>query len=145
MRGPTEGVPRNIAWPFLRRNILTPQDDDDENGRSPLPEFQDENLVIQFNPHNYRIQYEVGTSESFYYGKRSRSQGMSGMASLTEERKAKFEDKFVKNAKWMAGMSLDDVNAKKAEFHRLANAEPSADVDETKLKNEPEDHTMAGT
>ena len=119
MRDWTEGVPHSICWPFLRRNLPQDADNEEDFGKNYLPLHGEDGLAIRISPNNYRLLWDVGTSDFWVHDKRVRARGLKGMARLSEGRKSKFEEKFVKNAKWMAGMSLDDVNKMKADFGDL--------------------------
>ena len=143
MRDWTEGVPPNISWPFLKRNLPKDFDTDEDDGVTFLPQVSDEFLGVRVTPKNYHLQWEVGTSDRWFYNRKHRGRGMSGMISLSDTRKAALEAKFVKNAKWMAGMSLDDVNSKKAEFQKLGYGETKVETEDGKPKAEPEDQPMA--
>jgi paired amphipathic helix protein Sin3a len=142
MRDWTEGVPHSIQWPYLKRNLPRDTDSEDEPNESHVPLYGEEGLEIRISPHNYRLLYEVGTTDWWVHSQHIRSRGLKGRSSVEEERKSKFEDKFVQNAKWMAGLSLDEVNQLKAEFARLADG--SSPVGEEKGKAPEEDVEMDG-
>jgi paired amphipathic helix protein Sin3a len=140
----TEGVPRNINWPFLQRT-LRDLDPDEEDASNFYPQYTHEGLQIHIEPKNYHILWERSTEDRWYYGKKQRARATGGMSLLTEERKSKFEDRFIKNNNWMGGMSLDDVNGKREDFEKIKNPEAlDATVDGTRPKTESEDQTMEG-
>ena len=143
MRDWTEGVPHTIHWPFLRRNIPNLESEDDF-GKAFLPFFNEDGLCVRIAPETYRLMWEKFTTDWWVHERKVRSRGMKGMVNLMEQRKSKFEEKFIENARWMAGLSLDSVNKKKAEFHQLVHGEAPA----TKQAEEGEsnkDTTMGGT
>ena len=123
MRDWTEGVPHDIRWPYLRRNLPRAPESEEEFNRNYLPFMGEEGLEIRISPSNYRIIYENGTADWWVQDRKVRSRGLKGLPAANDERKSKFEEKFVKNAKWMANTSLDEVDKKKAEFNKLAQTE----------------------
>ena len=123
MRDWTEGVPHEIRWPYLRRNLPRDPESEEEFNKDYLPFRGEEGLEIRIAPNNYRLLYEVHTTDWWLQGRKVRARGQKGMPAASEERKAKFEEKFVKNAKWMANVSLDEVDRKKAEYNKLAQIE----------------------
>jgi paired amphipathic helix protein Sin3a len=122
MIDPTEGVPNEIAWPILRRN--RPRDAEGEKESSnDLPPHWNEGLQIRILPSSFRILYEVGTADGFVQSKKMRRRGLSGMNALQQERKTKFEQKFVTNPKWMEGLSADEIEQANRAHQRLVDGE----------------------
>ena len=123
MRDWTEGVPHAIRMPYLRRNIPRAPESEEEFNSNYLPFVGEEGLEIRISPNNYRLLYETGTTDWWVQDPRVRSRSQKGLSAANDDRKSKFEEKFVKNAKWMANASLDEVDRKKAEFNKLAQTE----------------------
>lgn len=147
MRDWTEGVGHNVSWPFLRRNI--PKDVDDEDlGKVFLPVAHDESLTVRVSPNNYRLIWDKGTSDWWVHDRIVQMRGLSGMQSLKDERKAKFEERFVKNENWKNGLSKEEVRKTEAAFATEPYDKPAAAAEgvEEKIveaKAELEDEAMA--
>ena len=116
--GWTEGVPHRIRWPFMRRNI--PKDVDAEGeAREYLPLIGHDQLTFDINPANYQLLYSPNTTDWWIHGSYIRGTGASGLALINEERKARFDAKYVNTEKWTAGLSQDEMNSVKATFGQL--------------------------
>lgn len=118
-------------------------DPEEEFGKKWLPLHAEENLTITISP-KYRMLWDPNTSENWVHDDKVRAIGTKGMSALIEDRKAKFEEKFVKNAKWMADMNFDDVNKKKAEFNNLVQGEVSSEQAPAPPANLDDDEIMGG-
>ncbi len=125
----TEGVPHSISWPFLRRNFpgkhLTPEDDPSSQ---LLPKHNQDGLVVRIYPGNYNLAYDSGTTDWWVHDKKMQARGLRGYERAKEERSARFQEKFARNAKWMEGMSLDDVEGKKMEWRIFVKGEEELDL-----------------
>ena len=111
MRDQTEGVPQHKTWlPYLRRNLPPVLDTLEEYNRIySNPQNNQDGLQMRINSENYHLQYEPFSADWFVHDDTVRKMGLSGIREVSEERKQKFEDKFVKNPRWMAGMSKEEV------------------------------------
>lgn len=141
--GWTEGVPHCIRWPFLRRNI-TKDAEIEEDAREYLPLLGHETLTFDISPVNYRLLYNPNTSDWWLHSKNMRATGITGLSLISEERTSQFEAKFVKNEKWMAGLSQHEINSMRAIFGELDDAA----IATTQLAEDPriagEDVEMGG-
>ncbi len=126
-RDPTEGVP--LSWPFLKRT-LPPKLDEEEYNRVFTPQWSSEGLVIRICLSSYRILFDPGTEDWWAHSEQVRAKGREGVEATREERKGKFEEKFVMNNSWMRGLSRDEVDRKNEEFRRWIRDGPAAAVKE---------------
>ena len=123
MRDWTEGVPHEIRSPFLRRNLPKDLETEEDFNKEYLPYVGEEGLEIRVSPNNYRLIYEIGTTDWWVHDKKVRVRGEKGMPAAKEERRKKFAEKFVEKPKWMANMGPEEIEKKKAEYSQLAQAE----------------------
>ena len=133
MRDQTEGVPQHKTWlPYLRRNLPPVLDNLEEYNRIySNPQNNQDGLQMRINLENYHLQYEPLSADWFVHDDTVRKMGLSGIREVSEERRKNFVDKFVKNARWMAGMSKVEIQKRIEETASLikggANAvEPEA-------------------
>ena len=68
-----------------------------------------ENLQMRINQENYHLQYEPFTEDWFVHDDVVRRVGVSGMKTVTAERKQKFLDRFAENPKWKAETSKEEA------------------------------------
>jgi paired amphipathic helix protein Sin3a len=113
----TEGVSHEISWPFLRRNLPKDLETEEDYGKTYLPQWNQDGLTVKVCPNSYHLLWDEGT-DWFFHDTRVSQRGLGGMAALKDERKDQFEEKFVKNAKWMAGMNLDEVTNINTNFNK---------------------------
>lgn len=120
MRDHTEGVPEDKTWlPYLRRNLPPMLDSLEEYERVySNPQYNHDGLQIRIPSENYHIIYGPSSSEWFVQDDAVRKMGLSGLQEAKEERKRKFEEKFVANPRWMDGMSKEDVEKTVEEANR---------------------------
>lgn len=52
------------------------------------------------------------------------------MDEVREERRGKFQEKFVMNVQWMAGMSKDEVDGRNESFRKWVKEGPAATADD---------------
>ena len=116
MRDWTEGVPHNIQWPFLRRNLPSKLDTEEEYNAAYMPQSNEDGLVIRIRPGDYRILYDPGTSDGFVHGAKVTRRGFKGATEVKEDRKNKFQERFEKNSVWMEGMAKAEVDKINADF-----------------------------
>ncbi|MCJ1377531.1 Transcriptional regulatory protein sin3 [Xylographa soralifera] len=121
MRDPTEGVPRDIQWPFLRRNTPKDLDTEEDYGQNYLPQWNEDGLLVRVSA-NYRIVYDSDTTDWWVHDDKVRRRGLKGAESLGKERNRIFEEKFVRNPSWARGMSADQVTAVSSQYFRLVNS-----------------------
>ena len=152
MRDRTEGVPlSSIHWPFLKRNLPPALETEEDYNRIFTPQWNEDGLSIRISPSNYHITYDEGSKDWWVHDKQVRRRGLRGMEELREERRGRFQEKFVMNVQWMAGMSKDEVDRKNEEFRRWVKDGPEAVVEDQKsaeVKGQEkgdEDEVMAGT
>ena len=118
MRDPTEGVPRDIQWPFLRRNTHRDLDTEEDYGQNYLPQWNEDGLTVRVG-WNYRIVYDADTTDWWVHDEKVRRRGLKGAASLGRERNRIFEEKLVRNPSWAHGMSADQVAHSTRQYLRL--------------------------
>ena len=123
MRDWTEGVPHNIRPSFLRRSLPRGFESEEDFNRDYHPLIGEEGLEVRIAPNTYRISYEQNTTDWWIQDRRTQAKGLRAVLAADELRRSKFEEKFVKNAKWMKNLSLDEVNQMKADYNRLAQVE----------------------
>lgn len=117
MRDLTEGIDlAKIAWPFLKRNMPSVLDTEEEYNRVYTPQWNADDLIIRINANNYHMLYEPGSEEWWIHDPIVQQRGLAGMAELKKERNAKFREKFEVNARWMDGMTKADVDQAKEGF-----------------------------
>ena len=143
MRDWTEGVPHNIQWPFLRRNLPNELDSEAEYGKTYLPQWNEDGLVVRIAANNYRILYDPGTTDWWVHDEKVRMRGSSGAEELKMERKKKFMEKFSSNTAWMAAMGKDEVDEIRSKYTQWVNdgsAAPkeSAETASTTRASQPE-------
>jgi paired amphipathic helix protein Sin3a len=135
MRDLTEGLDLSkIDWPFLRRNMPPMLDTEDEYTRVYTPQWNEDGLVIRISSNNYHMLYDPLTQDWWVHNAAVQKRGLQGEAVLKDERKQKFEEKFVLNNAWMVGKSVEEVDQINQEYRRWvtegpkAATEPPADV-----------------
>lgn len=127
MRDQTEGVQlSSIRWPFFRRNLPPPLESADDYNRIFIPQWNEDGLSIRISPSNYHITYDEGSIDWWVHDKQVRRRGLKGMDEVREERRGKFQEKFVMNVQWMAGMSKDEVDRRNESFRKWVNEGPAA-------------------
>ena len=104
----TEGIPpEKIQFPFLRRNLPTQLDTEEEYNEAYSPAYSEDGLIIRISPNNYHMLYDPGTADYWIHTVKQQKRGLKGYAEVKEHRKAALkamtEDK-EKNA-WMRGRS----------------------------------------
>lgn len=129
MRDQTEGVPQDKTWlPFLRRNLPPVLDTVEEYNRVySNPQHNQDGLQMKIHAGSYKLQYEKHSADWFVHDDVVRRMGLSGMQEVVEERKRKFEEKFVRSPRWMAEMSREKVEKKVEEARLLITGGVEAD------------------
>ena len=129
MRDQTEGVPQDKTWlPLLRRNLPPVLETVEEYNRVySNPQHNQDGLQMRINSESYHLQYEPFSADWFVHDDVVRKLGMSGMREVSEERKKKFEEKFVANPRWMAEMSKEEAEKKVEEATRWIKGGPDAE------------------
>lgn len=127
MRDQTEGVQlSSIRWPFFKRNLPPPLESADDYNLIFIPQWNEDGLSIRISPSNYHITYDEGSKDWWVHEKQVRRRGLRGMDEVREERRGKFQEKFVMNVQWMAGMSKDEVDRRNESFRKWVNEGPAA-------------------
>jgi len=152
LRDPTEGVPRDIGLPYVRRALPNGPVEDADMENHTLPAFSTEKLEMKVSPLNYRLMWEPDTTEVFVHNKEVQTRGLSGMDALREQRKARFQAKFVDLPSWSHDMSAEDVEKVKADYKswvsgRDLKEEAKAEAEtrrEGTEENEPNDIKISG-
>ena len=142
MRDWTEGVPRTIRWPLLRRNLPKNLETEEDLGQAYLPAYNSDGLSVRIVPNNYHLLWDIGSTDWWVHQKTVRSRGVKGLAQLNEERKRKFEELFSKNLKWAEGLSEDEMNKRNAEFAKPPTSVTTT-TEEVKVKEDVTGDPMA--
>ncbi|KAF3480840.1 transcriptional repressor Sin3p [Arthroderma uncinatum] len=127
MRDPTEGVVfSDMRMPFLKRNLPSKMDSDDEYNNFYKPLVHHDGLVIRICANSYNILYEPGT-EDWWYRREAVKESQAAetareFASLKEKRKDRFRGKFVNNPTWARGLSKDEVDRSNQQFRTWVGA-----------------------
>ena len=129
MRDWTEGVPSEIRWPFLRRNLPKDPETEEDFDKVFLPYVGEEALEIRISPNSYRLLYEIGTTDWWVHNKKVRVRGEKGMSAAAKERRKRFTGKFIEKPKWAENMTADAVEKVKAEYNKLAQKEGEDEVE----------------
>ena len=127
LRSPTEGVPRDIHLPYIRRSNPIGSADDPEPEQLVLPDFSEEKLILKVSPINYRLMWDPESSEWFMHGRKAVRRGMSGMESLRKQRNTAFNAKFVDSPAWAVGLGAEAVEKVKADYKAWVTGRPSED------------------
>ncbi|MCJ1395289.1 Transcriptional regulatory protein sin3 [Xylographa bjoerkii] len=144
MRDPTEGVTREIQWPFLKRNTPKDLDTEEDYGQIYLPQWNEDGLMVRVGA-NYRIVYDSDTTDWWVHDDKVRRRGLIGAESLRKERNRIFEEKFVRNPSWAQGMSADQVADVSSQYLRLVNSGDEAVVGiASELSRSGPDEVMGG-
>lgn len=129
MRDPTEGVPfSQMRMPFLKRNLPSKLDEEEEYNRFFRPLVHHDGLIIRICANSYHILYEPNTHD--WWWRPSRSAGDVGdahedeavgeadkeMVSVKERRRARFQDKFVNHPSWARGLDKSEVDEWNSRF-----------------------------
>ena len=130
MRDWTEGVTRDIRWPFLRRSVLRELDAVTDTDVNPtfVPAHADEGLTVRIAPNNYRLLWERGTADWWVHNPRRRARRAHRAVALAGERRARFEAKLLETPKWADGLSAEEVQRAKATFELDGEAEAEAEA-----------------
>lgn len=141
MRDWTEGVPHDIQWPFLRRNLPKDLETDEDFGHAYLPRWNEDGLIVRICANNYHLLYEGETADWWVHDEKMRRRGLSRAKALQQEKAAKFEELYGKNAKWMADMEADEVEKTVTAFETLIKGMSTAD-DDTVSKSKGDDKNL---
>ena len=111
MRDLTEGLDLGkIDWPFLRRNMPSMLDTEDEYTRVYTPQWNEDGLVIRISANNYHMQYDPLTQDWWVHNAVVQKRGLEGRIMMKDERKQNFQEKFELNNAWMVGKSVEEVD-----------------------------------
>lgn len=133
MRDPTEGVPfSQMRMPFLKRNLPSRIDQEDEYNRYYRPLEHQDGLIIRICANSYHLLYEPGSCEWSWRptgpSEESAEEAAKEDAAVKERRKDRFTEKFVNNPVWAHGLSKDEVDESNQRFRswiRGSETEPS--------------------
>jgi paired amphipathic helix protein Sin3a len=120
IRDPTEGVPMHmLRMPFLKRNMPQRSESEDEYNAKYLPLQHYDNMIIRICTNSYHMLYEPSSMDWFCHGKYIRGAVSEEKKKVIHEnRKSKFNDKFVMNAAWMKDQSREFVDGVKEEYRK---------------------------
>lgn len=139
MRDPTEGVPfSQMRMPFLKRNLPTRLDQEDEYNRYYRPLEHSDGLIIRICANSYHLLYEPGSCEWSWRPtgptEEAAEEAAREDAAVKERRKDRFVEKFINNPVWAHGLSKDEVDESNQRFRswiRGSESEPSGPEAET--------------
>lgn len=119
MRDMTEGIDvSRLNWPFLKRNLPPMLPTEEEYNRVYTPQWNTDELVIRISPNNYHLLYEPLSEDWWVHDEVVRKRGLAAMDEATQERNARFHEKFGTNSKWMAEMASDEVEKMQSAFEQ---------------------------
>lgn len=169
MRDPTEGVKfSEMRMPFLKRNLPTKLDEDEEYDRYYRRLQHHDGLIIRICANNYTILYQPPSHDWFWRStaplhkkdadadaiKNKEDEVAKEKAAVHDKRRDRFVEKFVNNPSWARGLSKDKVDESNQRFRAwidgtLSTEEP-APVEEAAVQEgekteqgEPADTEMA--
>ena len=169
IRDPTEGVKfSEMQMPFLKRNLPSKLDEEEEYDRFYRRLQHYDGLVIRICANNYTILYQPPSYDWFWRSnapihekdadaetiKAQEEEVAKEQAAHREKRHDRFVEKFVNNPNWARGLSKDKVDESNQRFRSWLNgtlsAEEPAPVEESSPKEgektekgEPADTEMA--
>lgn len=136
MRDPTEGVPfSQMRMPFLKRNLPTRLDQEDEYNRYYRPLEHQDGLIIRICANSYHLLYEPGSCEWSWRPtgptEETAEEAAKEDAAVKERRKDRFVEKFINNPVWAHGLSKDEVDESNQRFRSwIRGSEPEPSVSE---------------
>jgi paired amphipathic helix protein Sin3a len=143
MRDWTEGVPHNIRWPFLRRNLPKDLETAEDYSQVYLPQWNEDGLVVRIALNSYHLLYDPETFDWWVHDDKVRIRGLKGLKEFIEERNRRFEMKFVEKAPWKNGMTPNEIDETLSGFTKwygnTVDAAPVSSVDAAKF-----DEIMSG-
>lgn len=136
MRDPTEGVPySDMRMPFLKRNLPSKLDEDEEYDRFYRRLQHFDGLIIRICANNYTILYQPPSHDWFWRStapvhdkdadaeaiKAKEEEQSKEKAASREKRHDRFIEKFVNNPNWARGLSKDKVDESNQRFRSWLN------------------------
>ncbi|KAH8692147.1 putative transcription factor [Talaromyces proteolyticus] len=132
MRDPTEGIPfSQMRMPFLKRNLPTNLEQDEEYKRYYRRLVHQDGLVIRICANSYHILYEPGSYDWWWRPTASNQEEVDENAkefsTIKDRRQDRFREKFINNPSWAQGLSKDEVDASNKKFRSWVNGTSEAD------------------
>lgn len=121
MRDPTEGVPFSLMrMPFLKRNLPSHMEQDEEYDRFYRRLVNHDGLVIRICANSYHVLYEPHSYDWWWrptapINENSAEKAREAVA-VKERRHDRFREKFVNNPGWAHGLSKDEVDRSNQKF-----------------------------
>ena len=137
MRDWTEGVTHAIRWPFLRRNMPRDLVTEEQYSQTYLPQWNEDGLIVRICANNYHLLYDADTSDWWVHDAKVRRKGLSGEDQIRNERRSKFQDKFVEHGNWTNGLSAEDIEEANSRFRSLAGGSIRTDEGQAANGNVP--------
>jgi paired amphipathic helix protein Sin3a len=132
MRDPTEGVPfSQMRMPFLKRNLPSKMEHDEEYNRYYRRLINHDGLVIRICANSYHILYEPGSYDWWWRpgaSNREEAEEKNKEESATKERRrARFLEKFVTKPSWARDLGPGDIEKSNQRFQSKINgSEPES-------------------
>ena len=125
MRDPTEGVRfSQMRMPFLRRNLPTRLDEEDEYNRYYGRLEHQDGLIIRICANSYHLLYEPGSTEWSHRPPGSfSSEHQADETAARDRRRDRFLEKFVNNPSWARGLSKAQVDGSNQRFRSWVNGD----------------------
>lgn len=136
MRDPTEGVPfSQMRMPFLKRNLPSKLEQDEEYNRFYRRLVHHDGLVIRICANSYHILYEPGSYDWWWRptasSQEDAEENAKELTAIKERRHDRFREKFINNPDWARGLSKDEVDASNQKFRAWVKDPSSPDVADT--------------
>lgn len=137
-RQPTEGLnSEKIRMPFLERN--RPGDPDEVDDPRLTPVINHEGLLLRVAVNSYKLTYDKDTEDWFVHNDEIRTGGKEGIEEAARahvKRAERFQERFVKNNKWIREASKEEVETGLSEYTtwiegvKIDEKKPVADEDQ---------------
>lgn len=143
---PTEGVPieGHLSMPFLKRNL--PEDiDEPEERKRLIPHYYENGLEMKICVNNYRILWTPKTEDWFVHSAVHGEDGQSDSADTTrirENRRKKFEEKFVSKNKWIDLSTEEEFNQVSKKYRLWVSGNVDSGAEQKKDRALDEDQGM---
>lgn len=139
MRDPTEGVPfSQMRMPFLKGNLPTKLEQDEEYNRYYRRLVHQDGLVIRICANSYHILYEPGSYDWWWRptasSQEEADENVKELTVVRERRQDRFRERFVNNPAWARGLSKDEVDASNKKFRSWINGGPLSEDEEQKAE-----------
>ncbi|KAJ6129558.1 hypothetical protein N7512_002338 [Penicillium capsulatum] len=153
MRDPTEGVQfAEMHMPFLKRNLPTKLDEDEEYDRYYRRLQHHDGLIIRICANNYTILYQPPSHDWFWRStaplhekdadaetiQAKEDEAAKETTAVREKRHDRFVEKFVNNPNWARGLSKDQVDESNQRFRSwidgTLSTEQTAPVEEAAVE-----------